>query len=132
MGVLSEAPCSCGRGLPVLEEISGRSTDFIRATDGTMMHGLALIYVVRDLHGIKSFKIIQEGENVIKVLVVPDHSFTETVTKTLVAGFKRRLGADMHIEIDLTSHIVPERSGKYRYVVSLLTNSGQVSGDTER
>ena len=44
MGVLSDEPCACGRSLPVLKEVQGRTTDFVVARDGTVMHGLALIY----------------------------------------------------------------------------------------
>src|SRR5690606_8217901 len=46
MAVMDDQPCSCGRGLPLLKEIQGRSTDFVVAADGTVMHGLALVYVV--------------------------------------------------------------------------------------
>jgi len=42
-----------------LKEIQGRTTDFIIAQDGTVLHGLALIYVLRDVEGIESFKITQ-------------------------------------------------------------------------
>jgi phenylacetate-CoA ligase len=48
VAVLDDARCACGRGLPMLKEIQGRSTDFVVAADGTVMHGLALIYVLRD------------------------------------------------------------------------------------
>ena len=48
-GILDHATCPCGRGLPLLKEIQGRSTDFVVAHDGTVMHGLALIYILRDL-----------------------------------------------------------------------------------
>ncbi|MCJ8321269.1 MAG: AMP-binding protein [Colwellia sp.] len=60
IGSLDTAPCMCGRGLPILKNIEGRSTDFVVAEDGTMMHGLALIYILRDLDGIEEFKVIQE------------------------------------------------------------------------
>lgn len=58
VGSLSTEKCACGRGLPLLKEIQGRSTDFVIATDGTVMHGLALIYILRDLPGVRSFKEI--------------------------------------------------------------------------
>ncbi|MFZ2293567.1 MAG: AMP-binding protein, partial [Polaromonas sp.] len=60
IGVLGASPCSCGRGLPLLEDIQGRSTDFVVAADGTVMHGLSLIYILRDMPGVKAFKVIQE------------------------------------------------------------------------
>lgn len=38
IGVLGDKVCACGRGLPVLEEVRGRTTDFVVAHDGTIMH----------------------------------------------------------------------------------------------
>jgi len=44
--VAGEAPCPCGRGLPVLREVLGRSTDFVVTPSGNRMHALALIYEI--------------------------------------------------------------------------------------
>ena len=70
MGVLGSAPCRCGRGLPVLSEVQGRTTDFVVAQDGTVLHGLALIYTLRDLPGIERFRIDQITVNLTVVKVV--------------------------------------------------------------
>ena len=34
IGTLATEPCQCGRGLPVLANVEGRTTDFIIAADG--------------------------------------------------------------------------------------------------
>lgn len=59
IAVLSDKRCACGRGLPMLESIEGRSTDFVVAADGTMMHGLALIYILRDMDGIEALRSLR-------------------------------------------------------------------------
>ena len=38
IGVLGATPCSCGRGLPLLQDLQGRSTDCVVAADGTVLH----------------------------------------------------------------------------------------------
>jgi phenylacetate-CoA ligase len=70
VAVLSPDPCRCGRTLPLLKEIQGRTTDFVVAADGTVMHGLALIYTARDIPGIQRFKIIQHDRLRTEILVV--------------------------------------------------------------
>lgn len=67
IGVLDSKLCACGRGLPLLKEVQGRSTDFLIAQDGTVIHGLALIYILRDVTGISNFKIIQESLNLTRI-----------------------------------------------------------------
>ena len=116
---LGSAPCGCGRGLPVLASVEGRSTDFVVAADGTMMHGLALIYILRDIPGIEAFKIIQHSLSETEVqLVWPDGPLPADITSLIQSGLQARLGAEVKININQLNEIAPEASGKYRYVIS--------------
>ncbi len=119
IGTLSEEACACGRGLPVLKDIQGRSTDFVVAADGTVLHGLALIYILRDLPQVRAFKIVQESRSLTRVLAVPEAgTATAALTALIVDGFRRRLGATVDVEVDWVDAIPAEKSGKFRYVVS--------------
>ncbi len=126
MGVIDPHACLCGRGLPVLKEIHGRSTDFVVAADGTVMHGLSLIYVLRDVPGLKQFKIVQESLDKTRVLVVPDDGFDKAELPRIESGLAARLGQGVTIDIECVERIPPEASGKHRYVVS------HVAGVSER
>lgn len=118
IGVLGAETCACGRGLPLLKEIQGRSTDFVVAADGTVMHGLSLIYILRDLAGVGSFKVIQESRALTRVLVVGESGFQPDSVGKIVAGFQRRLGSGVEVQVELVDAIPAERSGKFRYIVS--------------
>ncbi len=118
VGVLDDRPCACGRTLPLLKEIQGRSTDFLVARDGTVMHGLSLIYIVRDLPGVRQFKIVQESLDLTRIQLVVDGSFDRANLAKIEAGGRARLGESVTIQVELVEAIPPEKSGKYRYVVS--------------
>lgn len=118
IGVLGSAPCSCGRGLPLLQDIQGRSTDFVVAADGTVMHGLSLIYILRDLPGIRAFKVVQESRALTRVLLVAEGEFPQASIAAIVEGFRKRLGAEVAVEVQLVDDIPAEKSGKFRYIVS--------------
>jgi phenylacetate-CoA ligase len=118
VGALSTEICSCGRGLPLLKEIHGRSTDFLIAYDGTILHGLAVIYVLRDLAGVKEFKIIQESIDTTRVQIVKDDAYQPNFDLIIQSEFKKRLGEKVGIYIEYKTEIKAEKSGKYRYVVS--------------
>jgi phenylacetate-CoA ligase len=118
IGVMDGVACACGRGLPRLSEIQGRSTDFVITDDGTVMHGLSLIYVIRDLAGVKSFKVTQETRRLTRVELVTEAGFDPSAVPAIVAGFKRRLGAAVDVQVQIVPSIAPEKSGKYRYIVS--------------
>ena len=117
--MLDDRQCPCGRGLPLLKEVQGRSTtDFVVAADGTVMHGLALIYVLRELPGIGSFKIIQHTRSELEVQVVPTAEFSNATETIIREGLGKRLGASVAIDVRRVDEIAPEKSGKFRYVVS--------------
>lgn len=118
VAILSDKQCSCGRGLPLIEEIQGRTTDFIIAKDGTIMHGLALIYVLRDLQGMENFKITQENINNTTVQLITNESYDRLNDQEIISEFKQRLGQTVAIKIEHVNKIAAEKSGKFRYVVS--------------
>lgn len=118
MAVQSGKACACGRGLPVLDEVQGRSTDFVVAQDGTVMHGLALIYVLRDLPGVGAFKIVQHSRTDTEVMVVPGEGWLDTHPHTIERGLRARLGEGVTVRVNLLERIPPEKSGKFRYIVS--------------
>jgi phenylacetate-CoA ligase len=115
---LSPEPCREGRGLHVLQEVQGRSTDFVVRPDGTVMHALALIYVLRATDGVGEFKVRQPGPELLDVRVVPTAAWSEAVERQLAAGLAARMGEGVEIQIHREQQIPPDPSGKFRYVVS--------------
>ncbi|MCW8948633.1 MAG: phenylacetate--CoA ligase family protein, partial [Sedimenticola sp.] len=118
VAVLDDATCECGRGLPLLKEIQGRTTDFIVAQNGTVMHGLALIYILRDIPTIQKFQIVQAELDLLTVRLVVSDTYEVACNTTIIEGFKKRLGQEVQVVLDFVNDIPVEKSGKYRYVKS--------------
>ena len=116
--------CKAGRGLQVIDEVVGRSTDFIVAADGTIMHALAVIYVLRAIEGMGEFKIIQHSTTELEVQFVPadeyanDTRWQQGAEQAITTQLKQRLGQNTQITLHKMVKIPPEKSGKHRYVVS--------------
>jgi len=121
IGILDTNICSCGRGLPMLKEIQGRSTDFLTAQNGTIMHGLALVYILRDLPQIRAFKIVQESLDFTSVYIVSENGLSQKIREKIEQEFRNRLGKTVKISILEVAEISAEKSGKFRYVVSKVT-----------
>jgi phenylacetate-CoA ligase len=115
---MAAEPCHEGRGLHVVQEVSGRSTDFVVRSDGTIMHALAVIYVLRAVDGIGQFKLIQHSPRDVEVQIVANRRWSEKARVEVVAGLLARLGSETRINVRLVDAIPSEASGKYRYVVS--------------
>lgn len=119
IAIMDDKPCSCGRGLPVMKEIQGRATDFVLAKDGTVMHGLALIYTLRDIPGMSAFKVIQESLEHTRVLIVPSANCdVPGAIDRIQRDFVARLGEGVLVNVETVTEIPTEKSGKYRYVIS--------------
>jgi len=128
VGILGSRSCACGRGLPVLEDVQGRTTDFVVARDRTVMHGLALIYTVRDLPGVERFRIEQRSLDLTIVRIVAGPAFDRAAEERIVRDFKARLGDAASIRVERVSDIAAESSGKFRYVVSQVKAPGSDGG----
>lgn len=123
VAVVSDKTCPCGRGLPLLEEIQGRTTDFVMAADGTIMHGLAVVYPIRDIPGIAAFKVVQETLARVVVQIVPGDNCGSQVEGLITSGIKARLGQSVDVQVRRVDDIPREKSGKFRYVQSLVVGS---------
>lgn len=110
--------CREGRGLHVLQEVTGRTTDFIVRSDGTIMHALAVIYPLRAVAGIAQFKLVQHSVREVQVWIVPGPGWGDAGRAQAISGLAARLGTEARIEIRLVDRIPAEASGKHRQVVS--------------
>jgi phenylacetate-CoA ligase len=114
-----DSPCACGRTWRTIQNIKGRTTDFVVTPDGRWQHALSVIYVVRDIEGVDEFKIIQHTVEEIEVLIKthPD-LFPANGEDRIVKGFKKRMSNSVHVAVKFVDEIPRDASGKYRYVVS--------------
>jgi phenylacetate-CoA ligase len=128
---MADESCREGRGLDVITEVLGRSTDFVVRADGTIMHALAVIYVLRAVVGVGEFKIVQHSLHDFEVLVVPNNSWQESGRIEIETGLCKRLGDDIRIDLRLVESIPAEASGKHRYVISRVSLSDDLKAATE-
>jgi len=84
-GVPSNRKCDCGRGLPLMESVTGRLADFLLATDNTRVSGISLIEnTLTRFPGIKQLQFIQEGRQRLTVNLVPTVEYRQDTSDGLV------------------------------------------------
>jgi len=118
VGVPSSRKCSCGRGLPLMESISGRVADFLRKRDGARVAGISLIEnTLTKYPGLDQMQIVQHDYADFTVRFVPGREFHPDVLEGLAGFLKEIFGSDITIAFEKTVAIPPEVSGKYRFTV---------------
>jgi len=118
MGILSEEKCPCGRGLPLMKSIEGRTTDILRKTDGSYITSPMLTISLKDFYNIRQIQIIQKTKTKVIIKVVRRESYTEKDSELLTKIMRSHLGEDMDIEISFVESIPPTQSGKHSFVIS--------------
>lgn len=111
MAALKEGACPCGRGLPMLERVEGRVTDFLVGNDGRLVSGVYVgTYLIGKCPTLGQIQVLQEraGELFFKVTQQP----TENEQRFIVDTAKQMLGEDTLIDIEHVAEIPKSRSGK--------------------
>lgn len=120
------AACSCGRGLPLMDDVSTKAEDIIALRDGRMISPSVLTHPFKPMHSIEASQIVQEDYDRIRIRLVPNAAYREAEGEHLVREFKLRLGSDVHIEIELVDSLARTSAGKFKWVVSRVDKAVRV------
>ena len=119
----SSGDCPCGRGLPRLSGIAGRTTDFLVGADGRLCSGAVLtVAMVAQRPSLGQVQLEQNERGRIICRLAPRNGPTllPEDQQFLVDQVKQYLGDGTAIEFDIVSRIEHETSGKYRFSKSTL------------
>lgn len=118
VGVPSDRTCSCGRGLPLMERVTGRVADYLKRRDGSLVAGVSLVErTLTAIPGIEQLQVVQPAfeEIVLNVVRAPD--FTSATEQALLTEFRTVFGPGIDIRPQYVERIPQERSGKYRFSI---------------
>ena len=118
VGVPTDRRCPCGRGLPLMERVTGRVADYLKRRDGSLVAGVSLVErTLTAIPGLEQMQVVQPsaGEIVVNVVRAPD--FTPATEQALLSEFRWVFGPGMEIRPCYVQRIPQESSGKYRFAI---------------
>jgi len=112
-------PCSCGRGLPVLKSLGGRSNDIITLPSGKSRSAISFD-IFYDIPGLLKYQVIQEMEDLFVFRYVPSDKDLPASSKNIVKNklISACLGEMVSIEFEKVDNIKKSKSGKITTVIS--------------
>jgi phenylacetate-CoA ligase len=119
MGAPLDGSCPCGRGLPRMQMVAGRVTDFIHTPDGRWLSGVAInTYLISQIPGIRQAQITQDQCDHLRFRLVESGQGRQAAEDFLRAQVPKMFGRDMSYSSEWVAQIPPEASGKIRVTVS--------------
>lgn len=109
--------CPCGRRLPLIKHIEGRSDDFVRTADGRVFSSRIGSILLKPILGIAHFRIVQESESEFTIQLVKDNDFSSKTTSQIEKAFRKALG-NVQVNIKLMEELPRDKSGKLRCLIS--------------
>jgi len=117
VGSFSEVKCLCGRNLPVLKSIKGRTTDIILFKNSRSLSGPAMTLIFSQFP-IQRYQLVQKTEDKLCVLIIKAEGFTKEHETRIRNTLEYHLSKQVQIEIQYPSEIGTTESGKHHFILS--------------
>jgi phenylacetate-CoA ligase len=116
--------CRCGRTLPALSSIEGRTNDALLTPDGRTVYWINPIF-----YGLPvvEAQVIQESLDRVRIRFVPDAGFTEAHSQQAVERLRTRMGP-VAVRLDRVDAIPRASNGKFRAVICNISDQPELSG----
>jgi len=111
------ASCTCGRTLPALQAIEGRSDDLLVTTDGRPVGRLDTVF--KGNLPLREAQIIQDAFDHVRVLLVPAEGYTEEAGRAIVGRLQDRMGP-VRVTLEPVDRIPRAANGKFRAVMNVM------------
>lgn len=127
-GKISDKKCTCGNPNPILTVYNGRDNDWIRKSDGSVLHPFALLQVISEVNLITGDCIVQyqliqkKRDYFIFCMVLKDDSKRKEIEQMICQFTARRLKQEFSVRFHYSDQIMPDvKTGKIAVFICDMT-----------
>jgi phenylacetate-CoA ligase len=114
-----DAVCECGRTLPLLGSIDGRTNDLLVTADGRQIFWLNPVFYGLS---VRQSQIVQEALDRLLVRIAPAPGFTTSHEQVIVNRLRERMG-DVQVAVERVDEVPRSANGKLRAIINNLPAS---------
>lgn len=119
VGVWDTEVCPCGRGLPVMGEIVGRTNSIITLPSGKFWYGGIFLTILEDILEIQQFRVHQPATDELVITLQKGNGFSQETVDLVRTRTVEMLGPEpVEVSILVTDEMQPTNSGKYLVTTS--------------
>jgi len=112
-------PCTCGRTLPLMHDVEGRTGDVIKTSRGIFTESCLQNFFEK--FGLENqFQMIQKKADQIESRIVPSVALNSPLIEKIIKGLNDLLGPEIQVHVERVRAIPCEPSGKFRPVKSMI------------
>lgn len=120
---LSNKKCKCGKTLPIIKNLFGRSYDMLRNSEGKLFHGEFIMYIFEEAQrnnlGIKAFQVTQESVQSFKIKIVPEKQYGRSTEEFIIHHIREKFDRNAIVRFELVNQIERAPSGKMRLIIGI-------------
>jgi len=124
-----EGRCECGRSLPLLGKVIGRSQDVAIASDGTPIPLTAYFFAVHlpEVASIRKLQIKQCEKGKLEIFIVKGDRYEAGQAENLFRRMNENLRSQFQTELRYVSEIPLTAAGKHRFFIQETRPPGEIS-----
>jgi phenylacetate-coenzyme A ligase PaaK-like adenylate-forming protein len=104
-----------------MKVIEGRSDDFISLPDGRALSPRVLTSRVKQVSGIKQYRIAQKETGALIVQIVRGGAFSRKTAGQVRAALTETTGYELEVSVEVVEHLSRGNGDKYRPIRSSIT-----------
>ncbi len=108
--------CGCGRGLPLISKVIGRTTEVFEFMDGTRIAGEMFIHLMKEFP-MDEYQFIQKSDMSVVLRYKRSNRLNEEVLQKIRELYTRYLPHGVVLDFQAVDHIEKTQTGKFRFVL---------------
>jgi phenylacetate-CoA ligase len=115
LGILSDEKCECGRNLPLLKKVIGRTTDYLKFSNDAII-GSPILTVLFGKFDIIQYQIIQKEIDKLLIYIIKGEKYSidnENEIKKILCSHAGKID----IEFRYVNRITPTKAGKWKFIL---------------
>ncbi len=110
--------CPCGRSLPLMAAIEGRTSDLVVTPGGNRLAIHFFSSLIGHLAGVESFQVVQDAVDRLHVKLAVSGAADPDLPERIAALIREKGDPALQITTEIVDGIPLEKSGKQKYIVS--------------
>lgn len=116
--VAADSACACGRAMPTIREVSGRSHAAIHTPGGAVVNGLFFTHLFDTIPEVHRFRVIQERLDRLEMELTSNEQIAESSITKIRSSVSKVLGDAVDIRVRQVPDLPLDPNGKFRWIES--------------